>query len=112
MVIVIKEGDLFKASGCIGHGVNCAGAMGKGIALEFKRRWPEMYESYRGLCLSRKFGPGDIFVFQDPKTYRWIYNLGTQKTWKEKARLEYLKAALEKNDYSLKIYRGNIYNFS
>lgn len=102
MVIVIKEGDLFKASGCIGHGVNCAGAMGKGIALEFKRRWPEMYESYRGLCLSGKFGPGDIFVFQDPKTRRWIYNLGTQKTWKEKARLEYLKVALEKTIFHLK----------
>lgn len=29
---------------------NVVGAMGKGIALEFKRKYPEMYQRYRELC--------------------------------------------------------------
>lgn len=60
MIEIIKEGDLFEVQGNIGHGVNCSGVMGKGIALEFKRRYPEMFKSYRNLCLSGKFGPEDI----------------------------------------------------
>lgn len=96
MIEIIKEGDLFEVQGNIGHGVNCSGVMGKGIALEFKRRYPEMFKSYRDLCLSGKFGPGDVFAWQDPITQRWILNLGTQKTWREKAKPEYLKESLEK----------------
>ena len=94
MIILVPQGNLFDFSGNIGHGVNCAGAMGKGIALEFKSRWPEMYKSYHELCRSGRFGAGDIFAYQDPKTYRWILNLGTQRTWKEKAAPEYLREAL------------------
>ena len=85
MIILVPQGNLFDFPGNIGHGVNCAGAMGKGIALEFKSRWPEMYKSYHELCRSGEFRAGDIFAYQDPKTYRWILNLGTQRTWKEKA---------------------------
>lgn len=96
MIILVPQGNLFDFSGNIGHGVNCAGAMGKGIALEFKSRWPEMYKSYHELCRSGEFRAGDIFAYQDPKTYRWILNLGTQRTWKEKAAPEYLRDALEK----------------
>lgn len=96
MIILVPQGNLFDFPGNIGHGVNCAGAMGKGIALEFKSRWPEMYKSYHELCRSGEFRAGDIFAYQDPKTYRWILNLGTQRTWKEKATPEYLRDALEK----------------
>lgn len=96
MIRLVERYNLFDFQGNIGHGVNCAGAMGKGIALEFKSRWPEMYKSYYELCRSGKFRAGDIFAYQDPRTYRWILNLGTQKTWKEKASPEYLKESLGK----------------
>lgn len=94
MIILKPSGDLFDFPSNIGHGVNCAGAMGKGIALEFKSRWPEMYKSYRELCQSGKLGPGDIFAYQDPNTLRWILNLATQKTWRERATIEYLRSSL------------------
>jgi O-acetyl-ADP-ribose deacetylase (regulator of RNase III) len=30
--------------------VNCVGVMGKGIALEFKKRFPEMFDDYEKRC--------------------------------------------------------------
>ena len=43
MVIYIKEGDIFALDGVnsYAHGCNCAGAMGKGIALQFRNRFPD-----------------------------------------------------------------------
>ena len=78
------EGDLFDSSeAALGHGCNCAGAMGRGIATEFRQRWPEMYDRYRMLCKSGKFQPGDVFVWEAAD--RIIFNLGTQKSWRSKA---------------------------
>lgn len=54
MVYYIEKGDIFSIAGVwsYAHGCNCAGAMGKGIALEFKKRYPEMYKQYVALCHS------------------------------------------------------------
>ena len=45
------EGDLFSSPAqVIVNTVNTVGVMGKGIALEFKRRYPEMFEKYKKVC--------------------------------------------------------------
>lgn len=33
--------------------INCVGAMGKGVALEAKNRYPELYQRYRALCKNK-----------------------------------------------------------
>ena len=40
--------------------VNCVGAMGKGIALEYKLRFPEMFKEYQRICFQNKLRPGQI----------------------------------------------------
>jgi len=88
-----RTGDLFEADEpALAHGCNCAGAMGKGIAVEFKRRWPDMYERYRDLCHNGEFNPGDVFTWTGPD--KVIFNLGTQRTWRTKATLEFLRASV------------------
>ncbi|MCC3768381.1 macro domain-containing protein [Streptomyces sp. UNOC14_S4] len=59
--------------------------MGKGIAVEFKRRWPRMYEEYKALCRAGEFTPGDVFPWRTGG--RWIYNLGTQAHWRKCAEI-------------------------
>jgi O-acetyl-ADP-ribose deacetylase (regulator of RNase III) len=86
-VITWKEGDLF-ASGlpALAHGVNCRGVMGAGIAIQFRQRWPEMYESYRKRCtkpgeINPGYGslfPGDVVPWRDTRTGALIFNLATQ----------------------------------
>jgi O-acetyl-ADP-ribose deacetylase (regulator of RNase III) len=68
--------------------------MGAGIAIEFKRRWPAMYEEYAARCADGRFGLGDVFVWTEgPVT---LYNLGTQAHWRKKAQLPALAKALRK----------------
>lgn len=94
MVHFIKEGDIFSLKGVssYAHGCNCAGAMGKGIALQFRNRYPVMYKEYKLLCQSGQFNPGDVFDYNYGEGY--VYNLATQQSWRTQAKIEYIKSAL------------------
>lgn len=80
MPVTFETGDLFSTAeiGAFAHGCNCAGAMGKGIAVSFRERWPEMYEEYRRLCKAGDFALGDVFVWEVGGEA--VFNLGTQKS--------------------------------
>lgn len=53
-MILIKEGDLFRApSGIICHQVNCKGVMGRGVAKTFKEKYPFAFSKYKDLCKDR-----------------------------------------------------------
>jgi O-acetyl-ADP-ribose deacetylase (regulator of RNase III) len=80
-----RTGDLFAASDVQGlaHGCNCKGVMGKGISVEFRRRWPAMFEEYKRCCAEGSFTLGDVFVWNAGD--RTIFNLATQRTWRTKA---------------------------
>lgn len=78
MTVEYRTGDLFDQNlPAIGHGVNCQGVMGAGIALEFKRRWPLMYAQYSEYCYRKLLKPGGVFTWKAPEGV-WIYNLATQ----------------------------------
>ena len=96
MIQYIERGDIFKIPGVssYAHGCNCAGAMGKGIALQFKYKYPQMYAEYHRLCEKHLFGPGDVFDYNYGGGH--IYNLGTQVTWRTKARLGYIEKSVAK----------------
>lgn len=96
MIQYIERGDIFKIPGVssYAHGCNCAGAMGKGIALQFKYKYPRMYAEYHRLCEEHLFGPGDVFDYNYGGGH--VYNLGTQVTWRTKARLEYIEKSVAK----------------
>lgn len=94
-MIESRTGDLFSADDvdALAHGCNCAGAMGRGIAVEFKRRWPQMYEEYRARCRSGELTLGKVFPWQAED--RWIYNLGTQAHWRTRAELTAVVSSVE-----------------
>jgi len=96
MPAVFTKGDLFAAPEirAYAHGCNCAGAMGAGIAIEFKRRWPRMFDEYAARCADRRFGIGDVFVWSEGE--HTIFNLGTQEHWRKKAQIPALVKSLTK----------------
>lgn len=96
MIRYIEKGDIFRIDGVssYAHGCNCAGAMGKGIAVQFKNKYPDMYLEYKQLCKENKFCPGDVFDYDYGNGH--IYNLGTQATWRTRAKIEYIEKALIK----------------
>ena len=77
MPVRFVSGDLFLSRAqTLPHGVNCRGRMGAGIALDFRRRFPEMFEEYRRRCRQGTLRPGGALLWtqNDP----WVLNLATQ----------------------------------
>ena len=74
--------------------VNTVGVMGKGVALEFKNRFPEMYLLYRDHCKAGRFRVGQLWLYQTPG--RWVLNFPTKADWKSPSKIEYVQAGLDK----------------
>ncbi|MBZ9858646.1 MULTISPECIES: macro domain-containing protein [unclassified Mesorhizobium] len=74
--------------------VNTVGVMGKGIAKEFKSRYPAMFAEYRKLCEQRALGVGKIHLWRSDT--RWVLNFPTKTTWKLPSKLEYIHSGLAK----------------
>jgi len=90
-----RTGDLFAQTDlkALAHGCNCAGAMGKGIAVGFKERYPQMYKFYQSFCKAGAV-PGDVFPYYDRDTDVVIYNLMTQRHWTTPATLEAIEDSI------------------
>ncbi len=70
--------------------VSCVGVLGKGLALQFKRAFPEMVEPYERACADGEVMPGVVHVVdrgaaQHP---RWILNVPTKRHWRNPSRLD------------------------
>lgn len=47
-MIEIKSGDMFEESAdALVNAVNCVGVMGRGVALQFKERFPDNFKAYK-----------------------------------------------------------------
>ncbi len=79
MTLKSVHGDLFKndvGAAALAHGVNCAGVMGKGIAVQFRRTFPDMFVAYSLVCSAGQLKPGDLFVWSSSTPV--VFNLATQ----------------------------------
>lgn len=78
MPVEYRTGDLFSSDAdAFAHGCNCKGTMGAGIAVQFRRRYPEMFQEYQRRCRAGLFCLRNIYTYEalDGKV---IYNLATQ----------------------------------
>jgi len=97
-MIEFQKGDILQADvEALVNTVNCVGIMGRGIALQFRKEFPENYEEYRRVCDRGELRPGKMFVFrlnqlQNP---RYVINFPTKRHWKGKSRIEDIEAGLE-----------------
>ncbi|MGC7211047.1 macro domain-containing protein, partial [Mycobacteroides abscessus] len=62
-MITYRTGDLLLAdTQALVNTVNCVGIMGKGIALQFKRRYPDTFTAYEKACKQGHISIGSMFV--------------------------------------------------
>lgn len=102
-MIEYVEGDIFKSPAqVIVNTVNTVGVMGKGLALSFKKRYPQMFEVYRKACEKHQFSIGKLMLYYAPD--HWILLFPTKMNWRNPARIEYLEEGLRKfvNTYAEK----------
>jgi len=103
VVIEYIEGKIFDSPAqVIVNTVNTVGVMGKGLALEYKRRYPKMFERYRTVCERHQFTIGQLMLFYEPD--HWVLLFPTKENWRYPSKLEYLEKGLMKfvNSYAEK----------
>ena len=96
MSVKVVQGDMFKSSAqTLVNTINCVGAMGKGIALEFKKRYPAMYDRYRQLCKNGLIQTGKLWLYKADDG-KWILNFPTKRHWRNPSKVEYIEQGLDK----------------
>ena len=89
------KGDIFDAPADIRvNTVNCVGVMGAGVALAFKRRYPDMFKAYQRDCKHGRVRPGTMNVWKS-LSGDWIINFPTKRDWREPSRYEDIDAGLD-----------------
>lgn len=96
-MIRYMQGDILQAEAeALVNTVNCVGVMGQGIALQFKKAFPDNYKAYREACRRGEVRPGRMFVYKTTGLAqpRYIINFPTKRHWRGRSRLEDIEAGL------------------
>lgn len=93
--IRVLTGDIFESEAqTLTNTVNTVGVMGKGIALGFKKRFPEMYDDYVRRCEQGEVQLGRPYLYT-PLVPPWILNFPTKQHWRSATKLSDLQAGLD-----------------
>ncbi len=93
-MIKFVTGDIFNSNAdCLINTVNCEGVMGKGIAYQFKIRFPQNNLEYIRECETGKLKVNTIHYYKEDGI--WIVNFPTKNKWREKSKIDYIEKGLE-----------------
>ena len=98
--IEIQHGDLLQAPAqALVNTVNCVGVMGKGIALQFERAFPEILPPYKEACSTGALRPGQLLVVDLQPTLERplpiaVVNFATKDHWRGASKIEWIEAGL------------------
>jgi len=97
MTIQRTTGDVLSAdTEALVNTVNCVGTMGRGIAAQFRRAFPENFRAYQAACKREEVVPGRMFITQTGELTgpTYIVNFPTKRHWRAKSRLEDIESGL------------------
>ena len=98
-MIRYTEGNILESKAeALVNTVNTVGVMGKGIALQFKRAFPNNYQSYHKACKEGLIQVGNLFVSKDSSITtgeKYIINFPTKTHWRKPSEYEYIKSGLD-----------------
>ena len=98
-MIELTKGNLLEAPAeALVNTVNTAGIMGKGIALQFKQAYPQMFRAYERDCKAGEVKLGKVQVFDLGGLVggpRWIINFPTKGHWRAGSRMKDIETGLQ-----------------
>jgi O-acetyl-ADP-ribose deacetylase (regulator of RNase III) len=97
-MIDFTSGDILECEAeALVNPVNCVGVMGRGVALQFRKAFPENFKAYAATCRRELVQPGRMFVFATGQITppRFIINFPSKRHWRDKSRIEDIEAGLE-----------------
>jgi len=87
-MVKVVIGNIFESKAqTLTNTVNCVGVMGKGVALDFKKHFPDMFQDYVRRCERHEVKLGEPYLYKRV-TPPWILNFPTKDHWRSVARLE------------------------
>ena len=93
--LIYLKGDIFSSPAeVIVNTVNTVGVMGKGLAADFKKKYPKMFKNYKQICKDKKFSIGQLII-HEASDYR-VMLFPTKKHWRGNSKIEYIEAGLKK----------------
>lgn len=96
-MIKFTSGDILRADAeAIVNTVNCVGVMGRGIALQFKKAWPENFKAYARACKQKEVQPGIMFITETGQLTnpKYIINFPTKRHWRGASKIEDVELGL------------------
>lgn len=93
-----KVGDILSEDvEAIVNTVNCVGIMGRGLALQYKNKYPQNFKEYEIACKKEEVKPGRMFVYQTGQLTnpKYIINFPTKRHWKGKSKIEDIESGLD-----------------
>ncbi len=94
MTVKITSGNIFNSKAQIlVNTVNCVGVMGKGVALQFKKLFPEMYQDYVNKCKRKEVKLTRPYLYKQILS-PWILNFPTKDNWRSVSRISDIIAGL------------------
>lgn len=93
-MIIYKHDNIFDANAeALVNTVNCVGVMGRGLALQFKKRFPKNFAEYEIACKRKEVVPGRMFLHATGNLMnpRFIINFPTKRHWREASVMSCLK---------------------
>lgn len=97
-MIEYKNGDIFSSDAeAIVNTVNCVGIMGRGLALQFKNKFPQNFKEYAIACKNEQVQPGKMHIYQTGQLTnpKYIINFPTKRHWKGKSKIEDIENGLD-----------------
>ena len=91
-ITIIDDGNIFNSK-CqtIVNPINCVGVMEKGLALEMKNRFPDMFNKYKELCDKNLITIGKLWLYHSNITNQSILNFPTKQHWKHDSQYEFIE---------------------
>lgn len=96
-MVELKQGDILQAEAeALVNTVNTVGVMGRGIALQFRKAFPENFRKYEHACEHGQVRLGHMFLYETGRLTgpKYIINFPTKRHWKGHSRIEYIQDGL------------------
>jgi len=97
-MITYRQGNLLEAEvEAVVNTVNTVGVMGKGIALMFKERYPDLFKDYAAACRAKEVQVGQMLVTPTNELDgpRWVIHFPTKEHWRKPSRMAWVESGLQ-----------------
>jgi O-acetyl-ADP-ribose deacetylase (regulator of RNase III) len=93
----LRQGDILKSDvEALVNTVNCVGIAGRGIALQFRKAFPENFVAYCAACRRGVVEPGRVFVYETRRLSnpKFVINFPTKRHWRGRSRISDIESGL------------------